>query len=239
MYSFDSTVRYSETDEKGRLSLTAMIDYLQDCSTFQSENLGVGLDYLKNENRGWFLAAWMIEIISLPRFTDRIRISTWAYDFKGIYGYRSFTICSPDGEVYVRADSLWFLFDTLLSCPVRLAEKETAPYLAQAGTRLDMPAMERKIRIEGEGRKTESITGMKHHLDTNHHVNNAQYVAMAREAVAEDFKISRLDAQYVKAAVLGDVICPSVHRVPEGFIVELLSLTGDPYAVIKMWKLGG
>ena len=35
MYSFDSRVRYSEVDEDRKLSLTGVINYMQDCSTFQ------------------------------------------------------------------------------------------------------------------------------------------------------------------------------------------------------------
>ena len=44
MYYFDDRVRYSECDENGDLSLVAMMNYLQDCSTFHSESLDVGLD---------------------------------------------------------------------------------------------------------------------------------------------------------------------------------------------------
>ena len=185
MYSFDSTVRYSETDEKGTLSMTSLINYLQDCSTFQSEHLGVGLDYLKKNHIGWFLAAWLIEIPDLPRFGDPITVSTWAYGFRGIYGLRNFTIRGPGGKEYVRADSLWFLFDTEAGKPVRLEEKDTAPYLRERAPRLDMPELERKIDVGGEGRPAPEIIVAKHHLDTNHHVNNAQYVEMARESVAE------------------------------------------------------
>lgn len=43
MYSFDSRVRYSECDEKGVLALVPMMNYLQDCSTFQCEEVGRGL----------------------------------------------------------------------------------------------------------------------------------------------------------------------------------------------------
>ena len=43
MYTFDSRVRYSETDVNGTLSVTAAVNYFQDCSTFQSEDLGVGV----------------------------------------------------------------------------------------------------------------------------------------------------------------------------------------------------
>ena len=48
MYQFDSRVRYSETDEQGRLSVTGILNYLQDCSTLQSEDIGLGIEYLKN-----------------------------------------------------------------------------------------------------------------------------------------------------------------------------------------------
>ena len=47
MYTFDSRVRYSETGEDGLLSLPAIVDYFQDVSTFQSEDLGIGIDFLK------------------------------------------------------------------------------------------------------------------------------------------------------------------------------------------------
>ena len=49
MYTFDSRVRYSETGEDGLLSLPAIVDYFQDASTFQSEDLGIGIDFLKKK----------------------------------------------------------------------------------------------------------------------------------------------------------------------------------------------
>ena len=46
MYSFDSRVRYSEVDEDRKLSLTGVINYMQDCSTFQSEDLNLSLIHI-------------------------------------------------------------------------------------------------------------------------------------------------------------------------------------------------
>ena len=46
MYTFGSRIRYSETDEYGKLTLTGIMNYLQDCSTFQSEDIGLGISYL-------------------------------------------------------------------------------------------------------------------------------------------------------------------------------------------------
>ena len=52
---------------------------------------------------------------------------------------------------------------------------------------------------------------MKHHIDTNHHVNNGQYVQMAMELLPDDFRISQMRAEYKKAALLGDMVVPYIH----------------------------
>ena len=43
-YQFQSRIRYSEIGEDKRLTLPGLINYFQDCSTFQSETLGNGVD---------------------------------------------------------------------------------------------------------------------------------------------------------------------------------------------------
>ena len=50
-YTFRSKVRYSECDREGRLTPFSVINYFQDCSTFQSEDLGVGVKYLSEKKR--------------------------------------------------------------------------------------------------------------------------------------------------------------------------------------------
>lgn len=50
MYTFNSRVRYSEVDSNARLTLDGIINYMQDCTNFQSEDLGVGLEFHKEKN---------------------------------------------------------------------------------------------------------------------------------------------------------------------------------------------
>ena len=66
MYTFDSRIRYSETDETGALSLLGVINYMQDCSTFQSEDIGLGVEYLEKKKRAWLLSSWRIVIDRYP-----------------------------------------------------------------------------------------------------------------------------------------------------------------------------
>ena len=207
MYSFDSRVRFSETEEDGTLSIQGMMNYLQDCSGFQSEDAGVGVRHLAGLHRAWFVYSWNIVIDRMPVLGERIRISTWPNRFRGIFGYRNFTIQDESGEYLVRAESVWFYVDTDTGAPIK------AP---------DM------------GEECDPVTVMPHHLDTNHHVNNAQYVEMARECLPEDFRIFRICAEYRKAAKLGDVIFPLAAKTGDGYVVSLKSEAGEAYANIML-----
>ncbi|MBR4993014.1 MAG: acyl-[Lachnospiraceae bacterium] len=69
-YEFKSRIRYSETDSNGYLSLEALMNYFQDASTFQSEELGVGLEPLYKLGLAWVVASWQIEIERFPKLLE-------------------------------------------------------------------------------------------------------------------------------------------------------------------------
>ena len=231
MYQFDSRVRYSETDEEGRLSLTGILNYFQDCSTFQSEDLGMGVRYLTEHGRAWWLTSWQIVIDRYPVLGEKIVISTWPYDFKGIYGYRNFTLQDQEGGYLARAASVWFFFDTVRQKPARLTPEDIRGY-GEAQPRLTMDYASRKIALPEEYEERPRILVSRHHLDTNHHVNNARYVEIARESLPQEISVKELRVEYKKAAVLGDYMIPRVSRTEEGYVTALYSDQGAPYAVV-------
>ena len=75
-YTFDSKVRFSEVDHTGRITLPGIINYFQDCSTFQSESIGLGVDYFAEHNRAWVLTYWQVVIEEYPRLAQEINIAT-------------------------------------------------------------------------------------------------------------------------------------------------------------------
>ena len=70
MYEFDSRVRYSEVDHHGTMTVPALINYFQDCSTFQSEDLGIGTTVLKEEKRAWLLSYWQVILSRKPELGE-------------------------------------------------------------------------------------------------------------------------------------------------------------------------
>lgn len=236
MYTFDSRIRYSETDEDGKLTLTGIMNYLQDCSTFQSEDIGLGISYLTERHHAWWLSSWQIVIDKYPALGEEVVIGTWPYDFKGFYGYRNFTICDKMGNYLVRANSVWFLFDTKLGRPVKVQEEDIRGYGRGDEKRLEMEYAPRKIAVPSDYETAECVTIAKHHIDTNHHVNNAQYVEIAREVLPSEIDVEEIRVEYKKAAVFGDMVYPRISRTDEGYTVSLCDAQGAAYAVI--WLRG-
>lgn len=227
MYTFDSRIRYSEVDSEGRLTMAALINYFQDCSTFHSEDLGVGVEYLREEHLVWVLSAWQIVVERYPELGEKVIIGTQPYDMKGFLGYRNFVMLDEKGEFLAKANSLWSLLNTDTGKPVPVPEVMIEKYVL--APRLDMEYAPRKIAVPGEGAVRESIVVKKHHLDTNHHVNNQQFLDMAMDYLPEDFCIRQVRAEYKKQAFLDDILVPRVVSMGEKIIVSLSDEAGAAY----------
>ena len=120
MYSFNSRVRYSETGVDGRLSLTALLNYYQDCVTFHSDAAGLPLERLLAENMAWVLMSWQIELGRMPSLGEEITVHTSPYRIGGFTGLRSVWMCDAQGERLSAADSVWALLDTRTGRPTHV-----------------------------------------------------------------------------------------------------------------------
>ena len=231
MYIFESRIRYSETDSEGKLTLGALLNYFQDCSTFHSEDLGLGLRYLKERYLVWVLSSWQIVVERYPALCEKVLIGTFPYEFKGFMGLRNFCMRTPEGEYLARANTLWSLLNTESGKPVAPPADMAAGYKLEP--RLEMEYAPRKITIPAGGIDQEPIVVKKHHLDTNRHVNNGQYVDMAMEFLPEDFRIRQMRAEYKKQAFLEDVLFPYVVNTEGICAVALRDDKGQPYVNVE------
>ena len=237
MYSFSGRIRYSEIGEDGRLSLMGMMNYLQDCSTFQSEDGGGGVAWLAEHDRAWLLTAWKIRILRLPSLGETVTTLTKPYLFEGILGYRLFEIRGADNELLVHANSVWCYVQPSRQRPVRITEADMAPYLPIDPQEEVMT--NRKLRAPAGMVPMEPFAVRREHLDTNHHVNNGQYVRMAMEYLPEHFHIDSLQVEYRNQARLHDVIVPSVCLEGNTLYVSLGDGNGKVYAVAAFTQENG
>lgn len=234
MYTFNSRIRYSEIDCEGKLSLMALLNYFQDASTFHSEDLGVGIRYMRGIRQVWVLSSWQIVVNRYPEMGEEVLVGTLPYDFKVFLGYRNFVMKTKAGEILAVANTLWTLLDMDTEKPVALSQEMLQKYAIEE--KLPMEYAPRKIAIPDGGMKKDPIVVRKHHLDTNHHVNNGQYVNIAMDFLPEDFTIGQLRAEYKKQAFLDDILYPYVVRVDSGYVVKLADADQKTYVSVEFLR---
>lgn len=235
MYKTDSRVRYSEIGQDKKLTIEGIINYFQDCSSLQSEDLGIGLDYLESHQIAWIVNYWQVDVNRYPKIGERIRIGTSPYEFKMFMGLRNFLLETEDGETLAQANSVWSLMDLKKMRPVRAPEIMLERY--ELFPKFDMEYEPRKIRIAGEKIFAgEPVRVQRYHLDTNHHMNNEQYVKIAMAVRQQTGSIRRLRVEYKKQALLGDIIYPTVYRKEEDKDLIVLGSEKEnaPYAVVEI-----
>ncbi|MDR1801799.1 MAG: acyl-[acyl-carrier-protein] thioesterase [Lachnospiraceae bacterium] len=234
MYSFESAIRYSEIDEAGELTLTGLVNYFQDCSTFQSEAIGLGLKWLEKEERAWLLLAWQIEVLRYPKFTENIRTCTWASDFKKVYGSRNFVMETRDKETLAFANSIWVYLDTKEGRPARAPLEVIERYSSEPPYPMEYMPRKIEIPVTDNSEKLDDIPIQKHHLDTNGHVNNSQYVQMALDCADAHKKPKKLRMEYKKSAIFGDVLMPRRFRLNEKLWISLSGADNTNYAIAEL-----
>ncbi len=232
MYSFDSRIRYSETDCTGKLHILSLINYFQDASTFQSEDLGLGVETLRKMDMVWVLSAWQIEIFRYPALGEEVTICTLPYQFRTFLGYRNFAMFTKDGERLAVANSLWTLISTKTYKPMMPPPVVFERFIPEE--RMPMDYGPRRIAVPAGGRMEAPITVIKEHLDTNHHVNNGRYIALAMHYLPDDVAVSHVRAEYKKQAFLGDVFYPYIAEEEGRYVVSLQDAEGKPYVVVEL-----
>ncbi|WP_310601954.1 acyl-[acyl-carrier-protein] thioesterase [Anaerosporobacter sp.] len=231
MYSFTSRIRYSEVDINKKLDLAAIINYFQDCTTFHSEDLQIGIEHMSEMNFSWMLSSWQIIINRSPVYGETITTTTWPYGFDSMFGYRNFTITDTSNAVCAYANSIWILVDLNTGHPIKLTNSITSAYPLEDG--LDMEYAPRKIKLPKESQEEQPIQVVRSFLDTNNHVNNGQYIKIAEEFLPKDFIIHEMRADYRTSALLGDTIIPKCSITDKECIVTLCQPDGKPYAIIQ------
>jgi acyl-ACP thioesterase len=118
--------------------------------------------------------------------------------------------------------------------PIRVPQELLTKYVVSP--RLEMKYSPRKIAVpKSGGEPMEEITVRLHHLDTNRHMNNAQYVHFAVMYLPAGAEIRELRVEYKKQAMLGDHIKPVIYHLSDDMIlVSMNGEDGKPYAAVEM-----
>jgi medium-chain acyl-[acyl-carrier-protein] hydrolase len=202
------TIASYETDLQGNLSLFALFNRFQELAGLHAAFLQVGYDALRTMNLAWILSRISLQIESMPVWGDTVELSTWPKGIDRMFAMRDFQLADSSGKTLVSATSAWLLFDFEKSRPRRIEALTadlrfpSAPHaLWETPDKIQMPENSEPI-------------GERHvwlsDIDTNQHVNNAQYAKWASDCFAEEeFRKRRMafiQINYLEGTTLGDTI---------------------------------
>ncbi len=210
MYSFETQIRYSETDYRGKLKVNNLAAYFQDCSIKHSDSLGVGGDVLLAHDRCWVLTRWQIRINELPGIGDSVRVKTWPTGFDKLYGTRNFVMETLDGRILAWADTTWAFLDLKTKRPTRAEGPLVDAYVVSPP--LQGVEYERgKIKYSEEFEALGDFVVENRYLDNNMHMNNAMYIYKAMEYLGDDFEIGQIRVDYKVSALPKEVVSVEGH----------------------------
>jgi medium-chain acyl-[acyl-carrier-protein] hydrolase len=204
-----------EADLNGNLSLFALFNHFQDLAGEHAAFLEVGYEELRSMKLTWILSRIKVQVRSLPAWGDTVQLATWPKGVDRLFALRDFSLTSEKGETLVLATTAWLLVDVEKNRPQRI---DVIP------VDLRFPGASHAIReVPDKIALPQHLTPIFEKpiwisdLDTNQHVNNAQYAKWIGDCFSEDHyrhrRLTSMHINYLEEALLGDTI--ELLKTPE------------------------
>lgn len=230
MYELKLRVRFSEVDEKNELTSLALLNYLQDCCTMHSEDVGFGLPWLFENHLGWFVVGWQIQMYRMPHMGEYVSIKTFPTKVKGFFGVRDFTVKTEEGELLAKAHSEWVLMNHEKGKPARVPEDMIEAYALDEP--VEGPWEKAKIKAGNNENLVRTFKVSHTQLDYNGHMNNVFFLQMAQAALLDEEAVSLVRIEFRNQAKEDD--CVYVYRADteDGCTVSLKDEEGLVFAIL-------
>lgn len=220
MFSIDYQVTTSTCGPDGRLKLFSALQMMQDCSELWSYSEPVFRKWLDTHHMAQLLASRQVEVVRVPSFRERLRVTTSVYDCKPLFGFRNTFIYGEDGKPCYRSWSMGAFVNMKTGRLSPLGQEVLDSY--HRDEKLDMDYHERRIIVPQAGLTTHpAVEIMRNDIDYNRHMNNANYVRIGMELLPDGFDVHGLRIEFKAPSKLGDVLIPTTIQTPDAFYVAL------------------
>ncbi len=198
MYEMTFVPRISEIDTKGKVKITALMDYLQHVAYKHADQLGIGHRQIFHKNLTWLLLRYTVEITSYPRLDETLKISSWvAESGSPKYTVRDFEIVDEKNNIVCKATTSWLLFNYRKRQPVDYIDY-WSNYSVEEKRALNygFPGLQLPKKIDTR----QSLRVRKQDLDINQHVNHIAHIHWIIEGMPEKtvkrYELEKLEISY-------------------------------------------
>ena len=246
MFTLDFTVTTSCCDSNGNLKLFSALQMMQDCSEMWIDTEPAVKDYFQQQDMAQILASRQVEVVRVPKFKERLSVTTTVYDIEPMFGFRNTFIRDECGAPCYKTWSMGAFVDKSTGKLKKIEQSVMGSLTIEP--KLEMEYKERRIILPKDFEtlhdfptkdspdKTvvacDPVPVKRSDIDYNNHMNNAEYVRIAMDLLPEDFKVRGMRVEYRIAAKLGDVLKPILITQEEN-VIAVLMLEDKPSAIIE------
>lgn len=206
VFNAELTMDYQNINGDLTVSLPGIMGYIQETSLLHSKKCGYTMEYFQDIKKAFVLINWQVEIKRFPNWNEKVVISTWPSEFKGITAKRSFLVKSLTGEVLVNADSKWIYTDIVKKKPIKIEEDMMVDFAPLCKRLMDQEENINESTLGYTILKKEEIYAKRSHIDSNSHVNNITYIKWAIDNMPDELydsnKLHQLTIKYKKECTL-------------------------------------
>ena len=238
-YSEKFRIYSYEVDMTNRVSLQAIVQYLQEVASNHAEKLGFGVSWLRNNQRTWMLSRLKVAMYRYPRVGDDVIIRTWPSGKEKFFLLRDFSIETTDGEVLGVAGSSWVYMNLENHRPVHSSSEELNFFVPDGTARTfsDNPA---KIKPSESPLEKGSFSVRYTDLDMNNHVNNIKYLEWLLEGMDPEFRKTHvpveMEINYLAEALYGHKVFVSLENRDNGYVHTIRNSSKEICRAESRWR---
>jgi acyl-ACP thioesterase len=230
----------SVVDIAKSLRVSAAFDYFQDIAGLHADNLGAGIDYIKEAfGVAWILMRMRLEVNRMPHLEEPVVVETWPQPPKVRYERDYVIKAEKDGEVLAGAVSTWILMDLAAHDIAKDKFFEYTYDIQESERALDHKL--RQLKAPGPLARANERPVRYSDIDYNLHVNNARYVDFIMDSYPLEFhqehEVGAIEVNYIneirpeEALVISRAAYPDAGAGPADYFE--LSSAGDDRTAIK------
>lgn len=213
-------ILFYHLDRNGRVSLRALMNFMQATANMHGKILGTSLDDLSEESYTWVFSRFHISVARYPSHYDKISVNTWRSDSKKCFAYREFEVLDENDNLIAAATASAVLIDKQTRKPTEIPDRIKSQFAPGLGRALQDDFL--PLKTLKEPQNSICFRVRLSDIDMNNHVNNTSYVDWIVESVPENIlmgsSLVSCEIGYTAEAFYGDKI--ECFSAPADIITE-------------------
>ena len=235
MYSLDYKVTVSMCDADGRLKLFSALQMMQDCSELWKTSEPEYDRFFTENGMAQLLASRQVQVVRVPQYKENLTVTTSVFDISPMFGFRNTFIYDEQMRPCYKSWSMG-AFVKLDSGKLNKISDELVTSFNRE-PKLEMNYADRRIIVPKiSPATTVSYVVQRNDIDYNRHMNNANYIRLALEALPDDFEVRNMRVEFKKPAKLSDELILEVVNQSDDTIFVVEKLAEQISTIIELKK---